>query len=331
MKRKFEAIVTINLIFVFTIVSIPSLVIFAEFANFNRIDESLTYTYSSTTPPIKKELNLNADVGTIDIRYTTQPVDYLVRVDVNIEMAGPNLNGKSYLDFFNIGWDNFTSPVNFTLEFISDMLEDFSNLHKANIIINIMLRTDIIFDINTSIIEGAIELANLRSITVNSLFLSVDKGDINCDFNHCTIEGNITGIVNYGNITLKSYNNQFTQNSKLTLINELGNTSIDIYQYEEFGANITGTASTKTGIIHLIYKDDSPNIGAQFILYNKTTQGAEGKNTWDGFERDYLPLSALCEGQYYNSTDFPAQNNYYFSLFKWDGGDYLWNLYSIPL
>ena len=328
MDRKFRTISFIYFIFIFSILSIPSLVIFAEFANFSRIDKSLTYIYSSSTPPFEKELNLNTDVGIIDIKYTTQPVDYLIRIDLKIEMAGPNLIGKSYLDFFNIVWENFTSPANFTLEIISDMLEEFWNLHKTNIIINITLRADIIFDINAFIIERAIELANLRGITANNLFLNVDRGNINYDFKHCTIEGNITGTVNYGNITLKSYNNQFTQNSKLTFINNLGNTLIDIYQYEEIGANITGTASTKTGIIHLIYKDDSPNIGAQIILYNKTTHGAEGQNTWEGFERAISPLSA---GQYYNSTDFPAQNNYYFSLFKWDGGDYLWNLYSIPL
>ncbi|MFX1431522.1 MAG: hypothetical protein ACFFCY_15265, partial [Promethearchaeota archaeon] len=98
MERKLKTILIINLIFIFTIVSIPSFVIFAEFSNFSRIDKSLTYTYSTTTPPIDQKLNLNIDVGIIDIKYTTQPVDYLIRIDVDIELAGPNLNGKSYLD-----------------------------------------------------------------------------------------------------------------------------------------------------------------------------------------------------------------------------------------
>lgn len=329
MKRKFEAIFAINLIFIFIIVSIPSLVIFAEFANFDRIDESFTYTYSSTTPPIKKELNLNTDLGIIDIKYTTQPMDYLIRIDVDIVMAGPNLNGKSYLDFFNIGWENVSSPVNFTLELKPDMLEEFSNLHKANVIINIMLRTDIIFDINASIIEGEIELANLVGITVNNLFLNVDRGNINYDFNHCIIEGNITGTVNYGNITLKSYNNQYTHNSKLTFLNLWGFTLIDIYQYEEMGANITGTAFTKTGIIKIIYKDDSPNVGAQFVLYNKTDFGNEVQTKWIGFNRTILPSET---GQLFFSYDFPTQNNYDFTLNKYYGlGDFMWDFYSIPI
>ena len=107
----------------------------------------------------------------------------------------------------------------------------------------------------------------------------------------------------------------------------MGYISIDIYQFEEMGANITGTGITKTGIISLIYNDYSPNIGAQFILYNETGFGAEGQNTWNGFERDTLPLTGFI---YFYSKDFLTQNNYNFSLFKWDGGDYFWNLYSIP-
>ncbi|MFW9942375.1 MAG: hypothetical protein ACFFFT_15155 [Candidatus Thorarchaeota archaeon] len=330
MERKFRIISFIYLVFVFSILSIPSFVIFAEFANFSRIDKSLTFTFSSTTPPIKKELNLNTDVGIINIKYTTQPVDYLVRIDVDIEMAGPNLNGKSYLDFFNINWENSTSPVNFTLELISDMLVDFSNLHKANIIINIMLRADIIFDINTSIMEGRINLPNLMGITVGNIFLNVDRGDIDYDFAYCTIKGNITGIVNYGNITLKSYNNHYSQNTKFTLNNPWGYTLIDIFQIEEMGANITGIAFTKAGKIRVIYMDKSPKVGARFVLYNKTNLGRpETETVWEGFDQDILPLD---EGQMYTSYDFPSQNNYDFTLRKYESlGDFMWDLYSIPL
>ncbi|MFX1326644.1 MAG: hypothetical protein ACFE91_00680 [Promethearchaeota archaeon] len=329
-KRTKTILIIANLIFIFTIISFPTFILLAEYSHLSRIDESLTYTYSSTTPPIKKELNLNTDLGIIDIKYTTQPTDYLIRIDVDIEMAGPNLNGKSYLDFFNIGWENFSSPVNFTLELKSDILEEFSNLHKANVIINIILRADIIFDINASIIEGAIEIVNLVGITVSDLFLNVDRGNINYDFTHCTFEGNISGTVNYGNITLKSYNNQYTQNCKLTFINVWGYTLIDIYQYEEMGGNITGIAFTKAGRIRVIYKDESSNIGAQFVMYNKTDLGRpETETVWEGFDRDILPLD---EGQMYTSYDFPTQNNYDFTLRKYEYlGNFMWDLYSIPL
>jgi len=313
---------------------IPSFILLVEFSNFGTIDQSLTYVYSSTTPPLKSELNLNADIGIVEINYVNQPVDYIIKVDVNIEMGGPNLDGKSYLDFFNIVWENITTSVNLNLEIISDMLLDFSKLHQANIYINFTLRADVIFDINASIIDGAIKLAVPLGITVNNLLLNVINGNIIYDMFHCSVEGNISGIVKNGNIMLKAYNNQYNQNCKLTLVNEVGYITIDIYQSEEMGANITGTGITKTGIISLIYNDYSPNIGAQFILYNKTDHGAEGQNTWIGFERDTLPLGA---GLFYYSKDFPTQNNYNFSLFKYglnisppDGGDYLWNLYSVP-
>ena len=337
MERKYKAILfIIYLFFVFTIIGIPTFILLAEFSNFSRIDESLTFSYSSATPPLKSEFNLNADIGLININYVSQPVDYIIKIDVNFEMAGPKLDGKSHLDFFNIDWENVSSPVNFTLELISDMLLDFSNLHEANIYINITLRADVIFDINASVIEGAIKLVAPLGITVKNLLFNVINGNIICDLYHCTVEGNISGIVNNGNITLKAYNNQYNHNCKLTFVNEVGYITIDIYQFAEMGANITGTVITKTGIISLIYNDYSPNIGAQFILYNKTTHGAEGQNTWmHGFERDTLPLMA---GQFFYSKDFPTQNNYNFSLFKYgldipppDGGDYFWNLYSVPI
>lgn len=329
MERKFKTIFVLNLIFIFTIISIPSFVIFAEFGNFNRIDESLTYTYSSTTPPFKRKLNLNIDVGIIDIKYSTNPVDYLVRIDVDIEMAGPNLNGKSYLDFFNFGWENTTSPINFSLELIPNILIDFLNLHEVNVKINVMLRADIIFDINASTVDGTIELTNIMGITVSNLFLNVDRGNINYDLTNCTIKGNITGIVNYGNITLKSYNNQYTQNSKFTIRNIWGYILIDIYQYEEMGANITGTAITKTGIIKSKYKDESSNVGARFVFYNKTNLGSETETIWEGFDRDVLPLDA---GQMFTSHDFPTKNNYDFYLNKfYTFGDFMWNLNSFPI
>ncbi len=328
MERKYKSILfIIYLFFVFTIIGIPTFILLAEFSNFSRIDESLTFIYSSTTPPVKSELNLNADIGTININYINQPVDFIIRVDVYIELGGPNLDGKSYLDFFNIGWENVTSPVNFTLDLLSDMWLDFLNLHQANICINIILRADIIFDIDASIKEGDIKLVVPMGITVNNLLLNVINGNIIYDMHHCILEGNISGIVKNGNITVKAYNNQYNQNCRLTLVNEVGYITFDIYQSEEMGANITGTGITKTGIITVIYNDYSPNIGAQFILYNETGFGAEGQNTWIGFERDTLPLTSFI---YFYSKDFLTQNNYNFSLFKWDGGDYFWNLYSIP-
>ena len=332
MEKKYKTILIItNLVLVFSIISIPPFILFAEFSNFSRIDGSITFSYSSTAPPSKRELNLNADVGIININYITHPVDYIIRIDVNIEMAGPNLDGKSFLDFFNISWDNLTSSVNFTLELLSDMFRDFSNLHEANIYVNIMLRADIVFDINAYIIDGAIKLAVPLGITVNKLHLNVISGNIIYDMYHCTVEGNISGIVNHGNITLKAHNNQYNQNCKMTLVNEVGHITIDIYQIEEMGANITGTGITKTGIITLIYNDYSPYIGAQFILNNQTGFGTEGQNTFIGFERETLPLTDFI---YFFSNDFPTQNNYNFSLYKHGldtvGGDYFWNLYSVP-
>ncbi|MFX1379629.1 MAG: hypothetical protein ACFFA4_11120 [Promethearchaeota archaeon] len=300
--------------------------IFAKFGDYGKIHQSLTYKYTSDTPPLKKELNLNTDVGIIDIQYVPLSVDFLVRIDIDIELAGPNIGSNSYLDFFSIGWENLTSPLNFTFVLFSDMLVDFSKLHIANININIQLREDIIFSLNGSVSEGAINVS-ASGITFNDLLLNVIDGDIIYDFTNCYIEGNISGIVNHGNITLKTYNNKYTHKSHLTLNNRIGYILFKIIQIEEMEANVTGIGITKTGIISVIYKDFSPNIGARFVFFNATSHGHETENSWEGFERYYIPPDI---GQYYNSTDYPSRNNYNFSFFKWDGGNYLWDLYSIP-
>jgi len=330
MERNYKTtFIIINLIFVFSIIIIPTSIIYAKFVEFGRIDKTLTYKYSSETPPFKKDLNLITDVGIIDIKYTTQAVDYLVRIDVDIEIAGQDLNGKSYLDVFDINWENSTSPLNFNLELIPNMLVDFSNLHKINVKIDVSLRADIIFDINASTVDGTINLTNLMSITLSNIYLKVERGNINYDSTNCTIEGNITGIVNYGNMTLKSYNNQFTQNSKFTIQNVEGYVLIDIYQYEAMGANITGTAFTKTGIIRVNYDDDSANVGARFVFYNKTTFGPETETIWIGFDNYYLPED---KGLLLVSHDFPTKNNYNFSLNTYkDLGNFHFDLNSFPI
>jgi len=164
-------------------------------------------------------------------------------------------------------------------------------------------------------------------ITVNNLIINVINGDIIYDFTNCEVEGNISGIVNNGNITLVTNNNKYTHNSLLTLNNNVGYILFEIIQFEKMGANITGTGITKTGNITVIYKDFSPDIGARFVFYNATSHGHEPINSWEGFERDIIPPDI---GQYYNSTDYPSQNNYNFSFFKWDGGNYILDLYSIP-
>ncbi|MFX1477758.1 MAG: hypothetical protein ACFFCI_06475 [Promethearchaeota archaeon] len=328
MERNFKTIlIVVNLIFVFSIISIPTIVIFAEFAGYNKINKSFTYEYISDTPPLQSGLNVYSDVGIIDIKYVTEPVEYIIKIELSIEMAGPNLNGKSYIDFFNISWENVSSPVNFTLDLISDRILDFSNLHIAAININILLRADILFDINVTVLNGNIKVTVPMGISVNNLYSNVNNGNILYDFNNNIVEGNITGIMNNGNLTLEAKNIHYTQNSELFFVNNRGYSLIDIHQYDEMGANITGTAKTKSGTIQVVYMDFSASIGAQFILYNKTNFGNEVENKVEGFTKDYLPFLA---GQIFTSDDFPAQNYYNFSLFKLDEGDYIWDLYSIP-
>ncbi len=58
------------------IITIPVLTLSGGFSNYGTIDELLTYEYApDNSSPIGK-LNLNADVGDVEIKYVTTPVDY---------------------------------------------------------------------------------------------------------------------------------------------------------------------------------------------------------------------------------------------------------------
>lgn len=324
MARKYKTLlIIINLIFVFTIISIPTSILLAEYSSSNKIDKTLTFTHSLTIPPLKRELNLNADLGRIEINYATQPVDYLVRVDVAIEMAGPNLAGKSYLDFFNIVWQNTSGLVNFTMELKAgmDQVELLTLLKDINIIVT--LRRDVIFDINiNSKIQVDVKISVPWKTSVGNILTNISSGDIQYDFYYCIIGGNITGILNNGKIMFKSFNAEYTQNSVWTLSSNTNN--IHITQYESMGANITGTISTTEDVgTRLIYNDLTPEVGAKFTLYNyRYPQIRNG--TYENFDFYEVPegINRYC----YISNDFPANYSYNLELFL--GGILNYNLFS---
>ena len=75
---------------------IPIPIISISLSTYGSIDESFSCQYESSAPSSIETLNLNADVGNIEVIYTPPPVDYLVKVDVNIELSGSILAGRSY-------------------------------------------------------------------------------------------------------------------------------------------------------------------------------------------------------------------------------------------
>ena len=299
------------------IFSIPIIFLSNTLSTYDIINESLHFEFTPDTPISIEKIFLNVDVGIIEIRYIEPPVDYHVKIDVNIEMRGANLAGKNHSHYFDIDWQTSGSSANLTMELLSDDWFDLSMWSMKNVSIVVTLRKDILFDITAKVNKGDLELTVPWGVSINNLVLNVTEGDILYDFDHCLIEGNITGIISRGNIKLNVTNVKYIRNSIWTLITEIGDIKIDTVQYVDLGANVTGKILISTeGDLHFFYKDNKPSVGAIFILLRKELTGGTstidlfGANTI-GFETNFLPEG---RGNVYTSSDFPATNCYNFTL-----------------
>jgi len=330
MVKKAVLVSSILIIFgVSILVSVPIIILstgFSPYINVEGIPEPFEYVASNTAGIHKLELNV--DVGNIEIQYTTTRVDFLAKIELNIEMVGQNLVGESFDNYFIIEWDDSNTMPTFTMELEKDT--DWFNTSKwitQNVGIIVTLNANILFDIDITINNiGNVEIFVPGGVNINNVDVNLERGNMFFDFTYCIIEGNISGNVNNGNgdIDFKVNNVEYTRNSVWNLTNDIGVILFDIIQYEGMGANITGMGETNTGIIEVVYKDFTSNVGAVFTFYRTVTQDG----IWEGFEREIdTDETQWWQSRFiYYSDDFPVINNYNISLYKtWDG-EYSFNL-----
>ncbi len=340
MMRKSILSIIIMIVFGFSmIVSIPMIFLSISFSPHYIIEHHKDYYYTnkSINPSVIKSLNINTDIGEIDIKYTYFPVDYYVKIEVDMELISQNIAGKSYLDYFNEPfWQNTSNSLMFTMELKTDAFDAWFEpsywiSQKVNLIITI--NPNVLFNINTTIYEkGDVKLEVKGGINVNNVNINTKQGNILYDFIWCTIKGNITGFAGSGDIKLKANNIKYTKNNIWTLINDEGLITFNIIQNRAMEANLTGFGKTNTGEIKIIYSDYSSNIGAKFTFHNYSGSWGGIYNAWVGFPEDpqsfYDPPDV---GYIFKSFDFPTKNNYNLTLYKsFTFGDYTVNLSSIP-
>lgn len=315
MAKKAIAVIILTVVFFFSLIfTIPIVILSDNFSNYARVDDSRSFYYAPSNSSTTEELNLKIDRSEVEIKYVYPPYDFVVKIDVYFEISGANALGKSYLDYFNILWENGSSPLNFTMEYKSgiDPLEA-SSLFK-NISIVVFLRADVIFDINTEMEDGDIDIRVPFMVPINDVKVNNTYGNTFLDFTNCIISGTITGISSSGDLELNIDNTKYTQNNNWTLTTKSGDIIIFIThknQGDEMGANITSNTKTNSGDIIMIYYDNIPDIGAVFTFYNTTT----GDGVYAGFgqEIEHDPLFIR-----YISDDSPAIFNYNISFFKPD-------------
>lgn len=303
------------------IVTIPIGALLVNFSSYQAIYESRSYEYVPNDSSENENLILNIEYGNIKINYIDPPVDYLVKIDLDISMGGAGLAGKDYSDYFNIiEGDLNSSPINFTIKLSPRItLSELESLVKE-VSILITIQKGVVFDIFANVTDGDIIIEVPFRAKIKNMHFYITTGNIFYDLNNCIILGNITGIIDNGRITLMSNNAEYPQNSIWTLF--ANKSSIEIIQDNIMRANVTGSITTTAlfGTL-LIYKDKTSEVGAKFTLYNYNfVQFPNGTSL--NFDYDIVGINECT----YKSTDFPANNNYIFWLFL--GGMLYHDLYN---
>lgn len=363
------------------------------FATSGTISNSFTFHYQN--PPLAiEDLNLNVDLGSLDIKYNTTNTPYIVEIDVDLTISGLYMTGRQYTDFFipaSEWWQNTTSPLNFDMEIIQEIWFNPAFWFKLyDINVTVTLRTDVVYDISGLTGTGSIEMTvpddiSLKNITLSSgtgsVLLSTSNnveidGDVDLKSGTGTIGlvssgANITGTliaesgtgstsidlansnlggdislgagtgnvvflvrkticlggltgntgtgsvtVNFtnsvlgknivlgtgtGKIDIKTYNMSYLDNSAWTMSTGTGEIHLQITQHASMNANVTGTLTTGTGKIAIIYRDNSPLIGASF--FGDTGTGNFIRTNTFGFEPEtYNP---------WNSEDYDSATSKY--------------------
>ena len=105
-NRNVQAIILMIIVGFSLLISIPIIILSVGFSPYITIEKSLTYFYTPINSSAIEEINLNSDVGNIEIGYTYEQVDYAAKIEVKVEMVGQNLPGNSYSEYFHVIWEN---------------------------------------------------------------------------------------------------------------------------------------------------------------------------------------------------------------------------------
>lgn len=312
MANRIINVVIIVLIISFSlIISMPIIVLKITLAPYGIIEESIPFYYNPNNSSWMKNLNINTDIGEVEVFYIYEPVDYSAKVEVKIGMIGSGLAEKSYSDYFNIEWENTSGFVNLTMEFKAgiDKSESISFIKNVNIIVT--LKAELFCGINVFVnVQGGVTITVPWGISIRSILINVSKGDIQFDLSNCIVDGNITGFIQReGDLELKSNNVKYIHNNTWFLNTRTGDIVLEIIQYIDLNGNISGIITHEEGYISLIYQDNCTNNGAYFTVYY--------------YEDDLTLLNRIDQIVGFNSIhsdeqatfylwcyDYPTENNY---------------------
>jgi len=301
--------------------------------------KTYSYYYNPASPASIEECTIYADTAFINVQYNTTPVSYYAKVDVNFYFSGFFVFGKTYQNYFNpISWENESSAALTLTRNHMSWIDPTNWLKTEWNVITLTLRTDVVYDITATSVTGGISMTAPQNVTINDIALTCTTGSVDLngtdatftkglscstttgstilEFTRCTFGDNIVGGSTTGGVNLKTYNLTYTKDITWTLSTTTGGIYTRISQNSNMGANITGSVTTTTGSISVLYYDNSPNYGARF---SGTTTTGSVSCSGDDFYEAGSDKNKLCTTDDYIS----AINTYELTLTATTGSIYV--------
>lgn len=347
MKTELKVVIGVLLL----IAIVPLTFLTVAFLTYDSFTESQVLYHKPHEPSEVESLSLEMDIGHFRIRYNETPTSYYAQVNVDVQVAGPFVAWHSYEDYFEpIIWENESvSSSTFILNSKGRAWHPTTWLVKRNVSVTVILRTDIVYEINATTTAGSVDLSIPTGVRTDNIALttttgkisvnaaenaffhgdvtlatsvgsaklyaekatftqdiwgSATTGEVTLHFSRCVFGGNVIGEVTTGDLDLSTYNAKYTGGSTLNLSATAGDIDVEIFQYVDMNADVTGNVMVTTGSIELVYRDNSPLIGTKFV--GETNVGQLDYTNSGGFTK---------EGSVFSSNDYEtAAHTYEFAL-----------------
>ncbi len=263
--------------------------IITGFASAGSIENSFNFTYEPSSPDSIEDLTFNVDIGKILFKYNTSPTTSYANIDVDIEIAGLYMEGKTYENFFHPStewWDNVTATFN--LLTLPDVWFDPSHWFKSyDITVAITLRTDVVYDLTALVSVGSIEMQVSDGVVLNGTSLTSSTGSIKLNTSgNNEFLGKVRLESSAGNVESSTAKTNFTRGFRA--LTSAGSVSLN-YTNCLMGDNLIGLTSAGSVTFksyNMIYIKDiilnlessAGDINAD--LYQYITMGANVSGSW---------------------------------------------------
>jgi hypothetical protein len=300
----------ISFLTIILIITIPIAILLNTLLPYGNIYYSEEY-YSYQDPANIKALNIDVNIGNVEINYIPHPIDFSVQIDVEFELDGQYFENEGFSNFFEIDWQNTGKILNFSIQ-----IKEGKHLEKILSQIRIMnikisLKADLNCDIKVLVLNGNVALESIYGTNIGNVSTNIYYGNIQYGFSHCYLNGNILAQTQEGNIELDLFECEYFRNSLWRISTEIGNVVVNIVHKNNLGSNVTGIISTIVGNYRISYEDYTTEVGALFVFEVNQNDMSIHQQLIEiiGFDYYLTPMNGT-DVYYIYSDDFPAISNY---------------------